>query len=383
MSLKRVLLTAITVCGFSAVSVEETTIPLLNMEDYYNKETHKEFVDTLSKAFQEYGCFAVINATIDQQVIDNGYKCAESFFNESLEKKMRISGKHICGQRGYSPFGSEVAKGEEKGDYKEFLMIGREMFPGASKRLGHHLNIWPDFTEIKVPMLRLYNALEDWMIPIEHAIEEALGLKRDFLNKMTFEGDNTLRVSHFPVASHDGTYNEWFATHTDITLFTILPQATDEGLEIEQSDGSWVRAVVPKNAFIVRCGDMLENMTNGYFKSSKQRVLKSSDNKKDRYEMALYVHPRNKDRMDPLPTFITKTGGEELFPKATRLELLMERLADMGSCTDKMLFDLSKSGLIEKLISLGKENQSTLKRLKEAGYYAEELDGSLIAEKTN
>jgi isopenicillin N synthase-like dioxygenase len=213
-------------------------------------------------------------------------------------------------------------------------------------------------------MCALYAALEKYMAPLEMAMAEAIGAPKDLFTEMTGEGDVLLRAIHYPATPPKNRM--WAAEHTDIDLFAILPRATAEGLQVQNRQGEWIDIKVPENAFIVNGGDMLENITNGEFRSGLHRVI-AKDDGYERYSMVLFVHPRSKDHLDPLPNCIERTGGIRKYANATRLELLEERLVDLGLASQAMMQHLADSGLMERLIEVGRASPKAMKKLSAAG----------------
>jgi isopenicillin N synthase-like dioxygenase len=332
------------------------------MHDFFNPHTRDAFVSQLAGALHEMGFVAVVNPGIDSDVLDRGYAAAEAYFRLDLDTKMQICDPSNNGQRGYVP--GEQAKGHAMGDFKEFLHIGKELTPEQQSRLGYFRNIWPADFDLKTPMMALLQELEKHAEPLSMALAIALGQEEHFLSEMTHEGSILLRALHYPANPPSNTV--WAAEHTDIDLFTILPRASAEGLQVKNKEGEWIDVVVPDNAFIVNAGDMLENLSNGKLRSSVHRVIAKGVDQ-ERFSIVLFIHPRLHDRLDPLPSCIAETGGVPLFPEATSLELLEERLVDLGLASPEMLSHLAQSGLVDRLIPLGRASDRVMQRLQEAG----------------
>jgi hypothetical protein len=89
------------------------------------------------------------------------------------------------------------------------------------------------------------------------------------------------------------------AAHEDINLITLLSGATAEGLELLRRDGSWMPVHVSFDHIVVDSGDMLQNVTNGLYKSTTHRVVNPRDASTDRYSMPCFIHPRKSGRPDP------------------------------------------------------------------------------------
>lgn len=337
------------------------TIPVIDMRDCFDQLRRPLFVQGLKEAFQKYGFVAVVNAPIDGTVLDKAYEAARNFFKQPLDKKKEIKSLTNSGERGY--VNSESAKGQQASvtDYKEFIHIGRELNAEDQKRLEYPANIWPTDFPLKEPMMDLYQDLELLVRPFSEAISEAMGMARSFLAEMTQEGDHLLRTVHYPANPPVG--ESWAAEHTDINLFTLLPRATAEGLQLKLEDGSWLDVTVPENALVVNAGDMLQNLTNGLFRSSVHRV-EAKAKAVERFSIVLFAHARRQDRMDPQPSCIQATGGIRKFPLASRQQLLEQRIVEMGRASFKMMEDLSKSGLLEEEMRLGMNCQKALDSLK-------------------
>ncbi len=353
---------------FSDESAFDATIPVVDMKEYQNPETKQKFLAELHDALQEVGFFAVINSGVDIHTLDNAYQACFDFFALPYSDKMQVNVPSSNGQRGYVP--GESAKGQGRKDFKEFYHVGREFNPPESKPAAFWQNVWPSDFDLKDPVCALFAALEQSMVPLEEAMAESIGQPKDLFTNMTIEGDILLRAIHYP--SNPPKEQFWAAEHTDIDLFTILPRATAEGLQVKNKQGEWIDIKVPEGAFIVNGGDMLENITNGEFRSGLHRVVALKDNY-ERYSIVFFVHPRSEDHLDPLASCIARTGGVRKYANATRLELLSERLVDLGLASPEMMKNLANCGLMERLIEVGRASPKAMKKLADAGLASPEV----------
>ena len=55
------------------------------------------------------------------------YEYVQQFFSLPLEKKLKYEIPGLAGQRGYTSFGREHAKGSEAPDLKEFFQYGQNV----------------------------------------------------------------------------------------------------------------------------------------------------------------------------------------------------------------------------------------------------------------
>ena len=310
-----------------------STIPVVDMNDFYNPETKQKFVEQVSYALHHVGFFGVVNPGIDMDALDLAYQASQNFFSNPLESKNEIYAPSLNGQRGYVP--SEIAQGHKNKDFKEFLHVGRSD------------NLWPSWMDLQTPMETLMAALDKHSVALQQAFALAIGEDENFFVQMTQHGECLLRALHYPKNPAQGTF--WAAKHTDIDLYTILPMATEEGLQVLHN-GEWIDVKVPPNAFIVNGGDMLQNLTNGYFKSATHQVV--SKGPSERYSIVYFIHPRSSDSMDPRPQCIDMTGGIQHYPQATRLELLACRLRELGLASPELLQFEKDSHIMDRIKDL-------------------------------
>ena len=84
------------------------------------------------------------------------------------------------------------------------------------------------------------------------------------------------------------------AAHGDINLLTILPAATEPGLQVLGKDHLWYDVPCDFGLLIVNIGDMLAEASGNYYPSTVHRVLNPTGEGrfKSRISMPLFLHPR-------------------------------------------------------------------------------------------
>lgn len=340
----------------------DATIPVLHLPDYFDEAKKEDFLEKLEDAAVHVGFFALTGAGVDSQLLDEVYEEISTYFSTDMQEKMQL--KTPDGQRGYVP--GESAKEEQRIDFKEFFHVGRELSQEDFKNLGFPKNVWPEKSpSFEKAMKTLYLEMDQCKRVIGDAFSEILQLEKNTINQMTEQGDCLMRAIHYPKNPPKSAI--WAGAHTDINLFTILPRSTARGLQVFNNQGEWIDVIVPDGAFVINCGDMLENLTNGYFKSSIHRVI-DPGNHEDRYSVVFFVHPKSFDRLDPLPFFIEKTGGERKYANITRLELLAERLIDLGLASQELMEFFVESGAIDRLKEVERFSPKAEEALKKAGF---------------
>lgn len=338
----------------------DSTIPVIDMNDYYSPARHKLFIQNLSDALSTVGFVAIINSNVDVKILDAAYIGAKEFYALPYAEKLKVWDPKLNGQRGYIL--SETAKGKNAKDFKEFYHIAREYPQEILDQYGYAPNLWPDKTTFKQSMLQLIAELDKYSYVIEQAIAESINQPKDYFNNMTQHGGFLLRPIHYPANPPENIL--WAAAHTDIDLFTILPRATAEGLQLLNANGEWVDVVVPDGALIINAGDMLQNITNGVYKSAVHRVI-NKDPSKERYSIVAFIHTRPNDAMGPLQQFVQQVGSQK-FANVTCKELLFERLIDLGLHSQELLQDFAASNAIERLIDVNRASPAAMIALREA-----------------
>ncbi len=79
--------------------------------------------------------------------------------------------------------------------------------------------------------------------------------------------------------------------HEDIDILTLLPNATEPGLQLLNKDQVWQDVICDDGSLIINAGDSLQLISNGYYKSTTHRVRNpiSSRAHYPRYSMAFFV----------------------------------------------------------------------------------------------
>ena len=111
-------------------------IPVVDLNHFIKgtSEEKVQFAAALGQAFEEVGFVSVKNHGIADDLINNLYATVKSFFSlpDSEKRSYEIPG--LAGQRGYTSFGKEHAKGRDAPDLKSFSNTDR-----LSRMVSYHL----------------------------------------------------------------------------------------------------------------------------------------------------------------------------------------------------------------------------------------------------
>jgi isopenicillin N synthase-like dioxygenase len=121
-------------------------IPVVDLAEFLSGDESgkKAIVNQLGKAYEEVGFVAVKNHGIPDHLIKELYATVQHFFSLPLEKKKKYEVAGLAGQRGYTSFGKEHAKGSEAPDLKEFFQYGQTV--EDHEKLGEE---YPDNVQVK------------------------------------------------------------------------------------------------------------------------------------------------------------------------------------------------------------------------------------------
>lgn len=297
-----------------------------------NPEQRTKFVAELGRAYEEIGFVAVSGHYLTQELTDNLYAQIKAFFDlpETTKKKYEIEG--LGGQRGYTSFGKEHAKGKKEGDLKEFWHFGQ--YAAVPENLKEHyppnviVEEIPAFNEIGKAT---YLALEKTGMALLQAIALYLGLDEHYFDAFVATGNSILRPIHYPPIQAAPKKAERAAAHGDINLITLLMGAHGKGLQVLNNNEEWIDAIAGENELMVNVGDMLSRHTNNALKSTIHRVVNPPQSQwgTSRYSIPFFMHPVATMPLDVLPHCVSKENPKQ-FDDITAGDFLRERLIDLG-----------------------------------------------------
>ena len=287
---------------------------------------------SLGDSFKTYGFATVVDHSLDPALVAKAWALTKELFDQSEADKMKGFNSAIAGQRGYTPFKTEIAKGADHHDLKEFWHVGRDVDP-ASPLAGSMLpNIWPDVPEFKETFQLLFAEMDKVGAQILSSIALYLDLPAHWFDPAIEDGNSILRLLHYPpiVGATDGCIRA--GAHEDINLITLLLGAEEAGLEILRPDGSWMSVAPPAGGIAVNVGDMLQRLTNHVLPSTTHRVVNPSGERSrfSRYSMPFFLHLRSDFPIKTLPQCISDENPNRYPDPILADDYLRERLIEIG-----------------------------------------------------
>ena len=288
------------------------------------------FTEALGGSIARYGFAVVADHDLPQARIDAALEQARAFFAlPEAVKRRYVVGQG--GQRGYTPFGIETAKGEAHYDLKEFWHMGRDLPAGHRYRDLMPENVWPAEIEgFQADVAWLYGALDVMGLRLLEAIAVYLGLERHFFDKTVDAGNSVLRLLHYPPAPFDGP-NIRAGAHEDINVITLLLGADEAGLEVLDRDGRWLPINPPPGSLVINIGDMLQRLTNHVLPSTTHRVVNPAPERrgKARYSTPFFLHFNPDYLIRTLPGCVSADRPDRYPQPITADAFLQERLREI------------------------------------------------------
>ncbi len=223
----------------------------LPIVDYRSPQAARDFCASLA----DTGFGVLSNHPLDQALVEGIYAEWQAFFTSPNKHKYGFDPVKLDGY--FSPKVSETAKGHDRRDLKEFFHIypwgrypdevsdaARRYYRGGS-RLAAELLHWVE--QYSPPKVRA-----SYSMPLPDMIEGCQ--------------DTLLRVLHYPpLSGHEEAGAVRAAAHGDINLLTILPAATEPGLQVLGKDNAWNDVPCDFGLLIVNIGDMLQEASGHYY----------------------------------------------------------------------------------------------------------------------
>ncbi len=287
----------------------------------------------LGDSFKTYGFATVVDHGLDPALVAKAWALTKQLFDLPEADKRRGYKDGIAGARGYTPFKTEIAKGADHHDLKEFWHVGRTLDPGNLLRSSMPDNIWPEnLPGFRETFQALYTDMDRVGARILSSIALYLGLDADWFDPAIQDGNSVLRLLHYPPIAGDPDGCIRAGAHEDINLITLLLGAEEAGLEILRPDESWMTVSPPAGGLAVNVGDMLQRLTNHMLPSTTHRVVNPVGERSrfSRYSMPYFLHLRSDFPIATLPGTISADNPNRYPQPILADDYLRERLIEIG-----------------------------------------------------
>lgn len=287
-------------CSFEDVT--KTTYSHGYRVDFSEPLAEKKIFDSLKD-----NRFVILkNHEVNTRLLQNVYETWSRFFND--KEKLSLFRSDVEDE-GYVPVCMETAAGSNVADMKEYYQTHvRGLYPDYIE-CSSTKEILNEFINLGSKVIRILD--ENIPTSVKKNINLSLA---DTIHNCDRHG---FRIIHYPPIVSSLQESPRAGAHTDICLLTMIPFATAEGLELEDSAGVWHKPHIDKDEILIFNADMLEMATNGYIKSAMHRVVVESGPKQQqsRFSFPVFIHPRRE---------------VELQPNVTAMDALRKRITEIG-----------------------------------------------------
>ncbi|KAL8767861.1 MAG: hypothetical protein Q9209_005753 [Squamulea sp. 1 TL-2023] len=304
----------------------------------------------LLSAFRTSGFLYLTDYTslLPPSLISSVFSHSAKFFARPQSQKDQIALRQASSNRGYIRMGrekvsqaltaEEVTLEREEGgeDMKETYEIGREDEVGNPNR-------WPDgFDEegvvFRETMQEFFLKCKEMHGAVMRGVALGMGLNEDFFEEYVSNGDNNLRLLHYPAVApggFQGGKRMRAGAHSDYGSVTFLFQDDRGGLQVQKADGSGWMDVEPRaGCIVVNAGDLMARWSNDMIRSTKHRVveppLKTGKEKTEghppRYSVAYFCNPNYESWIEALPGTWENVEGGKRYPGINSRDYLFSRL---------------------------------------------------------
>lgn len=254
--------------GVAAVSYADPAAPAL-------------FADSLRRT----GFGVIRDHPIPQALVEEIYAEWLGFFDGDAKHAYASSREKHDGF--FSPAVSETAKGNSKRDLKEFFHV----FP------------WGRYpAELSDAALRYYDLastlaaeLLSW-VEANTPAEVSAGFSMPLAQMIEGSPDTLLRVLRYPpLTGEEEPGAVRAAAHEDINLLTVLPASNERGLQLLTASGEWADVPSDFGSLVINVGDMLQEASGGYYRSTTHRVVNpvGEGTRRSRISLPLFLQPRS------------------------------------------------------------------------------------------
>lgn len=309
-------------------------VPSVDLKDFTSGDAvrKQKFIREIGKAFEEIGFVALSGHFLSDELVKNLYSEIKEFFQLPQDVKDSYEIEGIGGQRGYTSFGKEHAKGRKEGDLKEFWHFGQYVDNNPKLELEYPANVGvkelKTFNDVGE---ETYKMLEKTAKYVLRALAIHLNLDEEYFDEYIKNGNSILRPIHYPPITSEPKNAVRAAAHGDINLITLLMGAHGRGLQVKNHKGEWVDAIAEPNEVMINVGDMLSRLTNNKLKSTIHQVVNPPKELwgTSRYSIPFFMHPISEMSLNCL-----KNCVDEEHPKAfddiSAGDFLNERLIELG-----------------------------------------------------
>ncbi|KAH6654532.1 putative oxidoreductase [Truncatella angustata] len=298
----------------------------LDLSDYERPGGKERLAKQLEHAVHHVGFFYVKNFGLPQEVVDQQFTLAQSFFELPVAEKEKYEVRYA--EADYNGWRRPGRRLDAKA-YNNIEMYNFAKFtPDFEGKYDHPALIRAHLSEIEhfhrtlhgnvvLPLLRLFAIIlqlpdEDYLVR-QHTYEKK---SEDHFRYMLY---------------HPRTEEQWAESkygaaggHTDLGTVTLLFRQPVAGLQILGEDGNWTWVKAEPGTITVNLADTISHLTGGWLKSSVHRVFAPPEDQRQykRTGLLYFARPHNDTVLLPITDspVLEQAGVKPRFDKNVTME---------------------------------------------------------------
>ncbi len=282
-----------------AKELDSDKIPVIDISHYGSSPSQsKTIAKALHAASQSLGFIYIKGHGIDRDIIEKARASAFEFFRQTNDAKSAqiISSRH----RGWLSQGEAKMQDNAKADLKESFIWGFQDSAGNTPQ-DHPLrgsNQWPSHLPgFEANAMQYFSAAHNVAETLMKGFALGLGLSEHFFLSTTDKPLSRASYVYYPPQDAAlGADQFGVGPHTDFGMLTVLCQDNVGGLQVQDTNGTWIKAPPIDDTLIVNVADLLSRWTAGAYKSTPHRVVNSSG--KERMSLVLAYDPNPETLID-------------------------------------------------------------------------------------
>lgn len=227
----------------------------------------------------------------------------KKLFERPIEEKMKFTSTEPL-QPGFSPYGRSKALDtgiKNNLETWDINLLAPVKFPTEMK---------DDWTFL----INYQDRVFDLVFEFFQILSFGVGVPEDiFLNLLNRQNGGIHFIHYLP---HDSAFHpdaRRQSKHVDMTLITVLPAASEEGLEVE-INGNWVPISLKPDEFLIQTGKLLERMFGETIKACLHTVESYDSIKhKHRYSFPFFVSPSGEKKIRVIDKYSSE-GVRQKYP---------------------------------------------------------------------
>nr|CAB3466818.1 unnamed protein product [Digitaria exilis] len=304
-------------------------------------------VAKLRSALQDWGFFLAIGHRIEPEILTKMMQVTRGFFNLPLEEKQKYSNVVNGNEFRFEGYGNDMVVSEDQiMDWNDRLYLIVE----PESLINHSL--WPARPPAFTGVLRKYTAgcraIAGVVLATLARILLGIHDERRFVDMLNDGVAMThARFNYYPPCPMPELVLG-LKPHSDASVITVvLVDDVVSGLQVQKpndASGVWYDVPIVPNALLVNVGDVIEIMSNGFFKSPVHRAVANAES--DRVSLVMFYTLDMEKEIEPLPELVDEKRPRRYRKTTTKdyLAVMFDRFATGARAMDTVKISTAGHG---------------------------------------